>query len=421
MPPPLPLHNAVDLIEEAADRGRQRLGGLLGAARALLDPLPPEEVAARFLERAEVVLAAQVALRPHEPGEPPHTLIDADGRRLRVPLWESGPMPEGTHEADEDLGHRAEFCRQPDEPRFSPAEIKRAAVLSALGSLALVRAHCELALADLDKDVADLRAQLRNTQIHGPLPEDPLAGRGLTSGVLGPLERLAGVLAHELNNPLTFVLANLSCLEDEHAALGRALSMLPGAEGARAHWQEMAEVMAEIHGGAGRVREVVADLTTLGTRGEAERPVVLEEVVRAALRIARREVQRRAQVFVDLDPALPRVIGSASRLGQVVLNLLLNAVQAVPPGEPAAHQVRISATAQGDRVVLCISDTGSGIAADNLPRVFEPGYTTKPTGEGSGLGLAISQEIVRTHGGEIHIESKPGQGTTVTVLLPAHA
>ena len=83
------------------------------------------------------------------------------------------------------------------------------------------------------------------------------------------------------------------------------------------------------------------------------------------------------------------------------------------------HEVRILARAEGEQVLISISDTGAGIAKEALPKVFEAGYTTKAVGEGAGLGLAISREIVRTHGGEICIQSQPGAGTTVTVLLPA--
>jgi signal transduction histidine kinase len=425
----LTLARALSLIQAARARALRRLGGLIAASRALFDPQPPAETAARFLSHVEETLGVSASLLPHDQDQAPdaegpaQVLISPDRRRLRIPLWESGPSPDA-HQGGglgDDGGHRLEISREPDAPPLCAADVQRAALLATVGSLALVRAHCEQAVSELYRDLGDARAQLRRIQGQGL----GMGQGGLTASVLGPLERLAGVLAHELNNPLTFVLANLACLRDSLDGLGAALRALvpPGPAAALLQqWEDMNEILNEAQGGADRVREVVSDLSTLGTRGEAEgrRPVALEDVVRAALRIAQREVQRRAQVHVDIAPNLPRVLGSASRLGQVILNLLLNAVQAVPPGEPAAHQVRVEARCEDRLVFIRISDTGTGIPPERLSRVFEPGYTTKPLGEGSGLGLAISREIVRTHGGDIHIDSAPGNGTTVSVVLPAY-
>ncbi len=419
MPPPISVAQAEALVQDAADRARRRLQGLYQAARGLLEPLPPDETANRLLEKAEDILSGSAMLSPHKSQEPAEVLLSPDRRRVRVPLWNGGPAPDEGDEGgsgEEDSGHRLEVCRDAVEPELSQADLLRAAVLGSLGSLALTRAHCEQALAEMYRELEQAKTQAVK-RVQG----DPMQGRGLTSGAIGPLERLAGVLAHELNNPLTFVLANLACLQEEFSTLRETLEKVPAASHVLPQIDEIDEVLSEAMGGAGRVREVVADLTTLGARGDGDgdqHPVMIDEVVRASLRIARREVQRRAQVLVDVEPHLPAVRGSASRLGQVILNLLLNAVQAVPHGEAEAHEVRIWAREQAEYVLISISDTGSGITPDTLPRVFDPGYTTKPLGEGSGLGLAISREIARAHGGEIQIESKPGRGTTVTVLLP---
>ncbi|MCS6915869.1 MAG: hybrid sensor histidine kinase/response regulator [Myxococcota bacterium] len=411
-PPPVSVARAEALVTEAAARGRGRLAGLLSAARTILEPRPPEETVERLLQQARAVLRSEASIRPQDPLEPAQALIWPDRRRLRIPLWEGGPLPEDN--GVEDGGHRLELVRSPEEAELSPADLQRAGVIAALGSLALTRAHCEELLADLYRDLDHARAQLQRSSV-----DDTRGQPGLTGGTLGPLERLAGVLAHELNNPLTFVLANLTCLEEDLAVLERELETIPGTGAVRQRCEELREVLKEAQGGAHRVREVVADLTTLGARqgGRDRQPVAVEEVVRAALRIARREVERRAHLVVELEPRLPRVEGSASRLGQVLLNLLINAIQALPVGDPSRHCVRVRATSHGDQVCLSVSDTGGGIPQETLPRVFEPGYTTKPHGEG--LGLAICREIVRTHGGDVRIESTPGQGTTVTVTLPA--
>jgi CheY-like chemotaxis protein/anti-sigma regulatory factor (Ser/Thr protein kinase) len=116
---------------------------------------------------------------------------------------------------------------------------------------------------------------------------------------------------------------------------------------------------------------------------------------------------------------VPQVEGSATRFEQVFVNLLVNAAQAVPDGDVAANEVKVSVFLQADRVVVEVSDTGVGIAPETLGRVFDPFFTTKPRGVGTGLGLPISRGIVTSAGGDITVESVPGRGSTFRVALPA--
>jgi CheY-like chemotaxis protein len=141
-------------------------------------------------------------------------------------------------------------------------------------------------------------------------------------------------------------------------------------------------------------------------------------VLRSALGVAANALRHRAQVEVALAP-VPPVLASEHRLGQVFLNLLVNAAQAIPDGHPAGNRVRVVADAADDgRVRVEISDTGSGIPPEILPRIFDPFFTTKPVGVGTGLGLAICHGIVTALGGGIEVESEVGEGATFRVTLP---
>jgi signal transduction histidine kinase len=121
----------------------------------------------------------------------------------------------------------------------------------------------------------------------------------------------------------------------------------------------------------------------------------------------------------DLQP-VPMVKANESRLGQVFLNLLLNAAQAIPDGAAAEHEIRIRTRTDGlGRVLVEVSDTGRGIPEELRARIFDPFFTTKPPGQGTGLGLAIAQGIAADHGGRIEVISRLGKGSIFRVVLPA--
>jgi signal transduction histidine kinase len=142
----------------------------------------------------------------------------------------------------------------------------------------------------------------------------------------------------------------------------------------------------------------------------------VNELAERALRVAEPHVRRRAtveRVYADVPP----VEGSRRELEQVLLNLLINAAQAIE-GEGV---VRVATARLGDEVEITVADTGCGISAEIIDRIFDPFFTTKPVGEGTGLGLSISHEIVRRHGGRMLVTSEPGRGTEVRVRLPRAA
>jgi CheY-like chemotaxis protein len=144
--------------------------------------------------------------------------------------------------------------------------------------------------------------------------------------------------------------------------------------------------------------------------------VDVERVLESSLRMASNEIRHRARLVKDFS-AVPPADGNEARLGQVFLNLIVNAAQAIPEGRAAENEIRIATRLEGeDRIVTEISDTGAGIPPDVLPRIFDPFFTTKPVGLGTGLGLAICRRIVLGLGGDIQVESVPGK-TTFRVTL----
>jgi CheY-like chemotaxis protein len=170
--------------------------------------------------------------------------------------------------------------------------------------------------------------------------------------------------------------------------------------------------------GCVRVRTIVQDLRTFSRAWtDAPAPVEPHAVIEGAVKMAQIESQHRARLVRQIDD-VPLVLGDQTRLTQVVLNLLLNAAQAIPPGDPQKHEVRVGARDRGAMVEIFVQDDGEGIPAEMLGRIFEPFFTTKPVGLGTGLGLSICRGIVQAHGGTIQVESTVGTGSVFRVLLP---
>ncbi|EAU62070.1 ATP-binding protein, partial [Stigmatella aurantiaca] len=222
---------------------------------------------------------------------------------------------------------------------------------------------------------------------------------------------LAAGVAHEINNPLAFVVSNLDFMAAELQAVARELP--PG------RLTEVEEVLREASMGTSRMRQIVGDLKMLSRADdEAPAPVNLKHVIESALTIARAELRPRAQVVRDYSD-IPLVEGSEGRFAQVFLNLFINAAQAIAPGQPENNEIRITLRSAQEHVIVEVKDTGGGIPADLRARIFDPFFTTKPVGEGTGLGLFVCQGIVTRFGGEISVDSQAGQGTTFRLIFPA--
>jgi PAS domain S-box-containing protein len=226
---------------------------------------------------------------------------------------------------------------------------------------------------------------------------------------LAAVGTMAAAVAHEINNPLTYVQLSLERVERELAALGSEHV------GLREH-------VRNAHHGIGRVATIVRDLRAFA-RAEAEPTAAVDvaEVIDRALKMVEHDLRHRAQLVRSYTVPVPHVIASAGRLEQVLVNLLINAVQSLASGDPTQDTITIDLRSRGGEVAITVRDTGIGIPEADRDRVFEPFFTTKPHEEGTGLGLAVSKRIVEAMHGRIELTSALGGGTEVTVILPASA
>ena len=246
----------------------------------------------------------------------------------------------------------------------------------------------------------------------------------LQSEKMASIGILAAGVAHEINNPAAFVLANIEALTGHMRLIEDKLRELPNADAAHAALSnllfEASAVLQESKEGMARIQRIVRDLGSFSHADEdINVPISVNTAVESALTMLRNELKYRARVEQDLRASRP-VLASAPRLGQVFLNLISNAVQALEEANVKRNLVRVRSFDEGEYVVE-VSDNGPGIAPEAAPRIFESFFTTKPRGMGTGLGLPISLGIVRSLGGEIIVESRPGEGATFRVRLPATA
>ena len=227
---------------------------------------------------------------------------------------------------------------------------------------------------------------------------------------------LASGVAHEINNPLACVTANLELLREELAP--PTIDPPP----TRMSNEEILAALDDAREGAERVRIIVRDLRLFARGGDAERePVDVGGVLQAAQRMTGKLVKSRARVIQEHTP-LPPVDGNATRLCQVFVNILINAAQAIEAGAPDENEVRVRTSVDGDHVVVEVRDTGAGIPAEVRGRIFDPFFSTKGIGGGHGLGLSVCHGIVSSFGGHISVDDGPdGRGTVVRVALPIYA
>lgn len=244
---------------------------------------------------------------------------------------------------------------------------------------------------------------------------------------LATMGMLAASIAHEINNPLTYVLSNLESLADD---LPNVLGILRGevrAEETRdaaalsALLDDLIDRLQEALKGSQRIRDISKGLWTFSrVESTSIGPVDLHRAIEDAVTIAYNEVRHRAQLVRNFG-SIPPVPGSPGKLAQVFLNLLVNAAHAMDEARLEDNRIIVRTWNEGGYVFAEVADTGRGIAPGDLPRIFQPFFSTKGPGRGSGLGLSICRTIVTDLGGRITAESEIGGGTRFTVKLPVAA
>jgi len=280
---------------------------------------------------------------------------------------------------------------------------------------AMIQSLCEkeAAIRELTQGLEE-KVQQRTQQLEQALREkERTQAQLIQSAKMASLGQLVAGIAHEINNPLSFVYANLDHLE-------KFLGQLTAAAGeAGPEFSELSEQIAKLiqssREGARRTREIVQNLRAFSRPDPAPLPggVDLHQGLESTLELLRPLFRDRIAVHKEFGP-IPPVPGLANQLNQVFMNLLANAGEAIA-GE---GEVWIKTWQEGERVCVSIRDSGAGIPAANLGKVFDPFFTTKEVGKGTGLGLSIAYGIVEKHGGEIRVESREGQGACFTVSLP---
>ena len=245
--------------------------------------------------------------------------------------------------------------------------------------------------------------------------------------------QLAAGVAHEINNPMGFITSNLSTLKRYQEKLTTYLQQLEEWLKEQASpetlelqkelkkkqkiayiLEDIEDLIDESNDGAIRVRDIVQNLKSFSRVDQTEfTPADINECLESTLAIAMNEIKYKATVVKDFGE-LPLLPCYPQQLNQVFLNILVNAAQAIEE----KGEIKIKTWAENEKVVITISDNGSGIPDDIKEKIFDPFFTTKDVGQGTGLGMSISYDIIKEHDGQIKIDSEAGQGTTFTIELP---
>jgi PAS domain S-box-containing protein len=235
------------------------------------------------------------------------------------------------------------------------------------------------------------------------------------------LGTLAASVAHEINNPLAYVLAQAEGVDEEVDVLDGLLAKMHGPEvpAARAALERLKEGLAPVRSGTARIAGITRELRTFSRPEDSSlSPIDLRAVVLSVLKLVGKEVEARARLVLELQPTRP-VMGNEGRLVQVVLNLVVNAIQALPVDAIGTNEVRLRTRDDGAQVVLEVSDSGPGVPLADRDRIFEPFFSTKDIGKGTGLGLFVCRNIVQGLSGDVEVLDRPAGGALFRVTLPA--
>ena len=336
------------------------------------------------------------------------------------------------------------FGERPGEHR-PPINVHAVVPILAKDALMGVLSVCFGQSVQLSNDTLKaMGRQLALSLLNGELiqrSEQTLASLRIAQQSMSQSEKLAAVgmlaagIAHEINNPASFIITNLTMLSeyiddillyaDDLAELHEGTAGVV-ADGMKALQEvhdieylrkDTPDLIARCLKGMQRIRDIVRDLRSFAHKGTGEAEWVdINQLIAQVLKLAGAELRHRAKVELDLRP-VPNIRVESTRLLQVLLNLIINAYQSFADRDRSENTVWVGSAREGGAVRIFVADNGSGIPDEVQDRIFEPFFTTKPVGTGTGLGLAISYDLVKTMGGQIVLESQAGRGTRFTIEL----
>jgi len=418
---PYGIHDVVATLERALERRQLRSeSALYQMSRLILDTHEPQRLPDVIVNVAmEAMNADDVAL-----------MLPGHDDRLYVAC--SSALTESirreVHDALAPLViERARMLREPllDSSASVPSYIIYPLCMSErlVGVLVISRLVNPRAFRQLDVDKASVIA----SQTLLALENMRLVRHAIAAERFATVGQVATSIAHEVNNPVAYVLASQTHLREQLVHVVELCKLISvGAEpatlrarferaGGQAFVDELIQASDEVREGAARVRDILRDTRALAQNQDLTPSVFdINEAIRSALRVVAAELRHKAEITTELGEGL-RVSGVAGQLSQVFVNLLINAAEAF--GERIDNTLAIRSRRVGGHIVITLADNGPGIAEDQLPRVFDA-FFANPAATRTGLGLPISRDIVREHGGEISAESTRGIGTTFTIVLP---
>ncbi len=283
------------------------------------------------------------------------------------------------------------------------------------------RKRAEEVIEERNREIYHLRQDLVETREQLESNQETL----LQADKLKSMGQLASGITHEINNPLAYITSNVNLLSEYYATLTRFIALQRLAhenEVDEKMKKELAlimedgpEIFCEIDEGLARIGSIVSNVKRFARKHERHRALSdINQEIRSTLKLVEKQLKPDTRIGLDLEN-LPLVSCNLSEVGQVIINLVMNADQAAPAqGGP----IKITTRTEGRCAVINVSDQGSGIPEEELENIFDPFFTTKPVGEGTGLGLSVSYGIIEDHGGKISVASELGVGTTFTIVLP---
>ena len=426
---PFELQQVTTCVCRAIEGRQQRAAlALIAACRRLLDAQEPQHLPRMIVDVAKDAMAADFVslLLPtdaHDSLYIAHStnLVTAVAHATRIALGEGAigrvAMDRGPAIVTEDL----QLAALTGHARIGSSIVYRLATGSQLSGVIVVsRADGERPYGPPDLDLIALLAW----RITLALENARLVRQLVVSERLASVGQLAAGVAHEINNPVSYVLSSQTHLAEQLAILdGLGQLISSGADGAaiRAAYDraggaalvaQLREAAEDIRGGGVRIRDIVRDIWSLARADDTAIGVDLNEAIRSAIRVAASQVKHRAEIVEDLGEDV-WTRGNLGRISQVFVNLLVNAAEAFERG--GSNRITITSRRTAGTVVARVADNGPGIRPDQLGRVFDAFLSSVG---GTGLGLAMSREIVRSYGGDIQVDSKVAQGAAFTIVLP---